>query len=132
MKVTPTRSTMPFARRLVGVASVALALACGGAPDSADADTAAPAIVITDDAGRSVALARPAERIVSLIPAITDMIIEFGAADRLIARTDYDAHPALAHLPSAGGGLTPSLEWLVTLRPELVLSWPDQASRSVV
>lgn len=98
-----------------------------GAPPPGDAP-----ILLTDDAGRAVVLERPARRVVSLIPALTDVFLALGEEARLVARTDYDVHPSLAHLPSAGGGLTPSLEWLVTLRPDVVLAWPDQASRAVV
>ena len=89
-------------------------------------------IVVRDDAGRSVELARPATRIVSLMPTVTDLVIALGHADRLIARTEYDVDPAIAHLPSIGGGLTPSVEWLASQKPDLVVSWPDNASRSLV
>ena len=71
------------------------------------------------------------QRIVSLIPSATETIMALGAGDRLVARTDYDTDPALAHLPSVGGGLTPSLEYLATLRPDLVVAWPDNMSRSI-
>ena len=89
-------------------------------------------IVVRDDAGRSVELARPATRIVSLMPTVTDLVIALGHADRLIARTAYDVDPGVAHLPSIGGGLTPSVEWLASQKPDLVVSWPDNASRSLV
>jgi len=82
--------------------------------------------------GREVRLAAPAERVVSLVPAATDAIVALNAADRLVARTDYDTHPELAALPSVGGGLTPSIEWLVALRPDLVISWRDAQSRTLV
>ncbi|MGD2216459.1 MAG: cobalamin-binding protein [Gemmatimonadales bacterium] len=81
-------------------------------------------------AGRE--LEQPAQRIVSLIPSVTETILALGAADRLIARSDFDTDPALAHLPTVGQGLTPSLEQLTMLRPELVIAWPDNASRSVI
>jgi iron complex transport system substrate-binding protein len=93
--------------------------------DSAD-------IVVQDDAGRSVALSQPASRIVSLMPTVTDLVIAMGHADRLIARTDYDNDPRIARLPSIGGGLTPSVEWLAAQKPDLVVAWPDNATRSVV
>ncbi len=77
-------------------------------------------------------MAEPPRRIVSLIPSATETIVALGAADRLVARTAYDVDPALAHLPSVGEGLTPSLELLTTLQPDLVVAWPDNASRSVI
>jgi iron complex transport system substrate-binding protein len=89
-------------------------------------------ISITDDAGRVVQLDAPAQRIVSLMPTVTDLLIAMHAHDRLIARTDFDTDQRVAHLPSLGGGLTPSVEWLAAQKPDLVISWPDQGSRSLV
>lgn len=87
---------------------------------------------VTDDVGRAVALQRPARRVVSLMPTVTDLIIAMGDADRLIARTDYDVDARIAQLPSLGGGLTPSVEWLASQKPDLVISWPDNGARSLV
>lgn len=67
-----------------------------------------------------------------MMPSITEWVIAFGAADRLVARTDYDDHPAVADLPTVGGGLTPSVEWLAAREPDLVFAWPDAPSRSLV
>jgi iron complex transport system substrate-binding protein len=92
---------------------------------------AAP-IVAHDDAGRTIRLQQPALRIVSLMPTVTDLIIAMGFADRLIARTDYDTDARIRALPSIGGGLTPSVEWLAAQKPDLVVSWPDNSSRSLV
>jgi iron complex transport system substrate-binding protein len=77
-------------------------------------------------------LKRPPQRVVSLIPSVTETILALGAADRLVARSDFDTDPALAHLPTVGQGLTPSLEQLTMLQPELVIAWPDNESRSVM
>ncbi|HUP89184.1 MAG TPA: helical backbone metal receptor [Longimicrobiales bacterium] len=89
-------------------------------------------IAVTDDAGQTVRLAQPATRVVSLLPTVTDLIIAMHQEHRLIARTDYDKDPAVAALPSIGGGLTPSVEWLADKKPDLVISWPDRGSRSLV
>ena len=95
-------------------------------------DESTAAIRVTDDAGRAVTLPRAAARIVSLMPTVTDLIIAMGHADHLIARTDYDLDPAIAKLPSLGGGLTPSVEWLAARKPDLVIAWPDHGTRSLV
>lgn len=92
----------------------------------------ASAIEVVDDAGRTVRLDAPARRILSLIPARTDLLLAIGAADRLIARTRYDDDPRLAHLPSLGDALTPSVEWIAAEQPDLVIAWPDTRSRDVV
>jgi iron complex transport system substrate-binding protein len=75
---------------------------------------------------------RPPQRIISLIPSATETIIALGATERLVARTEFDVDPALAHLPSVGAGLTPSLEQLTLLSPDLVVAWPDNATRAVI
>lgn len=111
-------------------------LALLGAPACADSarerSTASAPISVIDDTGREVRLAAPARRVLSLIPARTDAILALGGADRLIARTRFDADPRLAALPSVGNALTPSVEWLAAQRPDLVVAWPDEQSRSVV
>ncbi|MEJ2504465.1 MAG: helical backbone metal receptor [Gemmatimonadota bacterium] len=106
---------------------LAVAAACGPEPGADPAP-----ISVTDPAGRTVSLHQPARRVVAMMPAVNEWIIAMGAADRLIARTDYDDDPALAGLPSVGGGLTPSVEWLAARRPDLVVAWPDAPSRSLV
>lgn len=100
------------------LAAAVLAAACGR--------TEAPrpaALAVRDDAGRVVRLAAPARRIVSLVPSVTETLVALGAADRLVARTDYDVAPELARLPSVGGGLDPGVESLVALGPDLVVAW---------
>lgn len=111
--------------RTAALAALALA-GCGGAPEHGGA------MAVEDAAGREVRLEAPAQRVISLIPSVTDVIVSLGAAGRLVARTDYDTDPRLADLPSVGGGLTPSLEWLASREPDVVIAWPDATSRSVV
>jgi len=81
--------------------------------------------VVEDDQGRILILTAPPERIISLVPSSTELIVALGAAESLVARTTFDRDPALAHLPSLGGGLTPNLEAMVALRPDLVVASPD-------
>lgn len=112
------------------LALAALVLALSGCAPGPDVSRAA--IQVTDPAGRTVSLEEPARRVVALIPAMTEWIVAMGGQDRLVARTDYDQQPGLAELPSVGGGLTPSVEWLAARRPDLVVAWPDAPSRSLV
>jgi iron complex transport system substrate-binding protein len=101
-------------------------------PDSPARAPATAAIALTDNTGHGVELARPANRVISLVPARTDLILALGAADRLVARTVFDDDARLAALPSIGDALSPSVEWLAAQRPDLVIAWPDAGSRSVV
>jgi iron complex transport system substrate-binding protein len=89
-------------------------------------------IRVIDHTDRVVQLAAPARRVLSLMPAVTDMLLALGAQDRLIARTQWDTDARLAHLPSTGNALMPSVEWVAAQRPDLVIAWPDQPTRSAV
>jgi iron complex transport system substrate-binding protein len=92
----------------------------GAEPGTAAASKAVSAI---DDRGREVRLARPAQRVVSLLPAATETFFALGAGAQVVGRTRYDTDAAHAHLPSVGGGLDPSLEALLALRPDLVIAF---------
>ena len=82
----------------------------------------AAAITVQDDAGRSVHLARSPQRIVSLLPALTEMVCQLGRCDRLVGLDRYSSWPAqVQRLPRVGGGLDPSIEAVVALKPDLVL-----------
>jgi iron complex transport system substrate-binding protein len=116
------------------VAAAWWASACGERPagETKADDAAPPAFRVVDDAGRPIELAGPARRIVSLVPSVTGTIVALGAADRLVARTRYDRDPALAELPSLGGGLDPSIEGIVALAPDLVVAWNARDDRALI
>ena len=127
--------------RSLFVAAVLLMSACSDSAETAAearakarADAAAPdsAVVVTDDAGRLVSLPTPARRVISMIPAQTEVVKILCGAHCLVARTQWDTDPALAHLPSTGNALTPSVEWLAAQKPDLVIAWPDNDSRNVI
>lgn len=67
-----------------------------------------------------------AERVVSLAPSLTDMMLELEAGDRLVGVLDGGERPAaLAGLPSLGRWGRLEMETLLALRPDLILLWPD-------
>jgi iron complex transport system substrate-binding protein len=120
--------------RAAAVAVLPALAACGG--DDASARPPAPSaaaapVQATDDAGQLVRLDRPATRIVSLIPSATDLLVAMGARGQLAGRTEFDTDSALASLPSVGGGLDPSLEALVALKPDLVISFETQGDAAL-
>jgi iron complex transport system substrate-binding protein len=127
---------MPRVRAALVLAAIALAPTvqrCDGVPDGGErAGHGSTTVRVVDDAGDTLALPSPARRIVSLVPSVTGTIVALGAADRLIARTRYDLDPALAALPSLGGGLDPSIEGIVALRPDLVIAWNARDDRVIV
>lgn len=81
-------------------------------------------IAVVDDAGDTVRLPHPAQRIVSLIPASTELLFAIGAGPHLVGRSRYDDYPAAAAaVPSLGDGIGPSVnvEAIVARRPDLVV-----------
>jgi iron complex transport system substrate-binding protein len=117
---------MSFLVRSCILLAAVFAAGCGEAPASSGS------IAVVDDAGHTVRLEAPARRILSLIPARTDALLALRAGDRLIARTTWDTATSLAHLPSLGDALTPSVEWIAARSPDLVVAWPDAGSRTAV
>jgi cobalamin transport system substrate-binding protein len=121
--------------RSVLVTSVAVIVACssgGGGHTTATHASGDSAIRLADDAGTTVRLARPAQRIISLVPSLTETLIAVGAAKQIVGRTRYDVAPELAGLPLVGGTADPSVEAIINLHPDLVISWESdkrQATR---
>jgi iron complex transport system substrate-binding protein len=66
---------------------------------------------------------QPAERIVSLAPANTEIAFAVGAGDKMVAGTSYDDYPAEAvDLPKIGDFANPSVEKIASFEPDLVLA----------
>jgi iron complex transport system substrate-binding protein len=66
-------------------------------------------------------------RVVSLIPAATEMIFAMGAGSRLIAVSSYDKFPPEAtKLPKVGALLDPDIERILAMRPDLVIVYGTQ------
>ena len=80
------------------------------------------ALPVTDDRGVTVMLAQPPQRVVSLLPALTEIVCELGACGRLVGVDDYSNWPlAVRSLPHVGGLEDARIETIVALRPDLVL-----------
>lgn len=83
---------------------------------------AAQAVQITDERGVTVTLAQPPQRIVSLLPSLTETVCALGQCQRLVGVDRYSNYPAsVRRLPQVGSGLEPQIEAIVALRPDLVL-----------
>ena len=83
----------------------------------------AMAVTVTDDRGQAVQLTQAPQRIVSLLPTLTETVCVLGACQQLVGVDRYSNWPdSVKRLPSVGGGLDPSLERIVSLKPDLVLA----------
>ena len=77
---------------------------------------------VVDEAGRTVRVPQPVRRIVSLAPSLTETIYALGLQDRLVGDTDYCDYPPDAQKKTkVGGAVSPSLEQIAALHPDLVL-----------
>jgi len=66
-------------------------------------------------------------RIVSLIPAVTEMLFAMGAASQVVAVSSFDEYPPeVKQLPRVGALLDPDLERILSLRPDLVIVYESQ------
>ncbi|OOE13268.1 cobalamin-binding protein [Stutzerimonas degradans] len=71
-----------------------------------------------------------AQRVVSLAPSLSEIMLELDAGDRLVGVLDGgERPPALAGVQSVGRYGQVELETLLSLRPDLVLLWPDSIAR---
>jgi ABC-type Fe3+-hydroxamate transport system substrate-binding protein len=87
-----------------------------------------------DDAlGRKVELSQPPERIISLVPAVTEILFKLDLQDKLVAVTDYCDYPEAAKkLPKVGKYSRPSLESILLYKPDLVMASASMNRRSLV
>ena len=100
------------------IAILGLLVLAGRAP-SAPAPTA--------PAPSAAAEPAPPLRIVSLVPAVTEMIYAMGDGARVAAVSNYDHFPAdVAGLPRVGGLLDPSVERILAIKPDLVIVYATQ------
>lgn len=66
-------------------------------------------------------------RIVSLIPAATEMLFAFGGGSQVVAVSSFDTYPPEAKkLPSVGALLDPDVERILALKPDLVILYGSQ------
>ena len=87
-------------------------------------------VQITDARGIKIELAQPPQRIVSLLPSLTESVCALGACNRLVGVDRYSNWPAhVKTVPVVGGGLDPNIESIVALKPDVVLA--SVASRAV-
>lgn len=92
---------------------------------------AASQLSVRDDSQRTVTLARPAQRIVSLSPHTTEMLFAIGAGAVVVGVVQFSDYPPEAQsIPSVGSGLSVDMERLVQLQPDLVVAWHSGNSAS--
>jgi iron complex transport system substrate-binding protein len=87
------------------------------------------AVLVVTGGLQASANQRPATRIVSLVPALTEMLFAIGAGPQVVAVSAYDDFPPETKaLPRVGALLDPDVERILALRPDLVLTYGSQGT----
>ncbi|MBN2628874.1 MAG: ABC transporter substrate-binding protein [Spirochaetales bacterium] len=99
------------------MAAAVLPLAAGGRGEESR-----EILQIPGSEGTALVLEKPAQRVVSLGPNITETVFALGKGDALVGRTDFcDYPPEVSEIPSVGTLTEPSLESILLLKPDLVI-----------
>ncbi|MDZ7778474.1 MAG: cobalamin-binding protein [Gemmatimonadota bacterium] len=104
--------------------------AAAGSRTAGAGDVPADSFVV-DGRGKRLSTGTPRERVVSLVPSLTEIIVELGGASQLVGRTRFDEDPRIAEVPSVGGTVSPDVEAILDSRPDLVVTWSDADARSL-
>lgn len=77
-----------------------------------------------DDAGNTVKLAAPAQRVISLAPHATELIYAAGGGAKLVGAVSYSDYPdAARRVPRVGDNRALDLERIAALKPDLIVVW---------
>ena len=77
---------------------------------------------VVDDRGITLSFSKPPRKVISLAPSITENLYYIGVIDRVIGVSNYDNFPPNLKATRIGGIITPNLELIISLSPELVIA----------
>ena len=104
------------------------ALAAGLSMHTAQA-AAANAISVKDDDGNTVTLQKPAQRVVSLAPHVTELLFAAGGGSHVVGAVAYSDFPEAAKkVPQIGSNRELDLERIIALKPDLFVVWRHGSS----
>lgn len=111
-------------RPLVCLGLSALICGCTAFAPLAFAQTVSQSVSVKDDRGKTVVLSRPARRIVTLAPHLTELVFAAGAGRQLAGVARFsDFPPAARDIPQIGDSARMEFERIVALKPDLILAW---------
>jgi iron complex transport system substrate-binding protein len=88
------------------------------------ASLAQAAVSVVDDSGRQVVLARPAQRVISMAPHVTELLFAAGGGARIVGAMNYSDYPAAARsILLVGSNSQVDLERVIALKPDLLIVW---------
>jgi iron complex transport system substrate-binding protein len=81
------------------------------------------AVTVLDDRQQSLNIPKAPQRIVSLLPSLTETVCALQQCHKLVGLDRYSNWPeSVKSVPRVGGGLDPNIESIVALKPDLVLA----------
>ncbi|MFN3792865.1 cobalamin-binding protein [Massilia sp.] len=98
-------------RRMVVLAAALLAPAAG-------------AVTVHDDAGNAVTLDKPALRVISMAPHVTELLFAAGGGSHIVGAVNYSDYPEAAKsIPRIGSNREIDLERVISMKPDLIVAW---------
>jgi len=122
--------------RVLLLALVCSVVACAKSETNTDSANRPPPLgrvpADTDDFGALLPVDTLAgARVVSLVPAATELIYAMGRGNRLVGRTTWDLFPDSARLvPNMGDGIRPNVEVVLAAKPTLVVLYASMANKA--
>lgn len=90
---------------------------------------ASATINVRDDAGEQVTLKKPAQRVISLAPHVTESLFAAGGGSRIVGTVSHsDYPPEASKIPRIGDNRQIDMERLLALKPDLIVIWQHKAS----
>ena len=88
----------------------------------------------TDQMGRSIEVPLPPQRIVSLVPSQTELLIHLGLTEQLVGRTKFCIHPKhiVQQIPKVGGTKQLHIDRIDALQPDLIIGNKEENSQDII
>jgi iron complex transport system substrate-binding protein len=87
------------------------------------------ALSVKDDDGNTVTLQKPAQRVISLAPHVTELLFAAGGGSHVVGVVAYSDFPEEAKaVPQVGSNRELDLERIMALKPDLVVVWRHGSS----
>ena len=91
------------------------------------------AITVVDDDGNAVTLQKPAQRIVSMSPHVTELLFAAGGGAKIVGAVSYSDYPEAAkRIPQIGSNRQIDMERVIAMKPDLIVVWMHGSSERQV
>lgn len=84
----------------------------------------AGAVTVRDDGGQAVTLDKPATRVISMAPHVTEVLFAAGGGKHIVGAVNYSDYPEAAKsIPRIGSNREIDLERVISMKPDLIVAW---------